>query len=388
MLYLDHASTAPPIPDALEAFVRATREAYANPGSLHALGAQAMRALETARSDLRRAFGARQYRVVLTATGTEANDLGIRGMARSVRASVERASGKPPRILVSSIEHPCSLQPAQALADEGFVVDVLEPDAAGVVRPDSLCTALDEDVALVSLHWANNELGSLLPITELVQVTRAHAPHAIFHTDAVQAAGKRTESFDSLGADSIAIAAHKFGGVRGCAALFLRDNAADPQPLSLGGGHESGLRAGTENVMGAVAMAKAATIRRERLTEDPQRNFSRRAHLLNAIRAASPDCIVVGPQNENDCLGPILSVAFPGMIAETLLHALEAEGIACGSGSACSSHGHTESVILRAINLPQELRNSVLRFSLDGTENQEDLDSVGAALSVALARLT
>lgn len=387
MLYLDHAATAPPLPEALEAFAQAAREAYANPGSLHALGAQAARELETARGDLRRALGARQYRVVLTATGTEANDLGIRGMARSVRAAVEHASGKPARVLVSSIEHPCSLQPARALADEGFVVETLKPDAAGVIRPETLRAALDDDVALVSLHWANNELGSLLPIAELVQLTRAHAPHAIFHTDAVQAAGKRTESFDSLGVDSIAIAAHKFGGVRGCAALFLREGAPEPQPLSLGGGHEGGLRSGTENVMGAVAMAKAAMIRRERMVEDPERNLRRRAHLLAALRRAAPDCVVVGPQDDADCLGPILAVAFPGAVAETLLHVLEAEGIACGSGSACSSHGHTESAILRAIDLPQELRNSVLRFSLDGTETDAELDLVGEALSRALTRL-
>lgn len=387
MLYLDHAATAPPLPEALDAFTEAARSAYANPGSLHGLGAQAARALETARGDLKRAFGARAYRVVLTATGTEANDLGIRGMARNVRATVERASGKPPRVLVSSIEHPCSLQPAQALADEGFVVELLEPDAAGVIRPEVLQAALGDDVALVSLHWANNELGSLLPIAELVQLTRVHAPHAIFHTDAVQAAGKRTEGLDSLGADSIAIAAHKFGGVRGCAALFLREEAPNPEPLSLGGGHEGGLRSGTENVMGAVAMARAAIIRRDRLREDPARFLNRRARLLAQLRAAAPDSVVVGPHNEVDCLGSILSIAFPGAIAETLLHVLEAEGIACGSGSACSSHGHTESAILRAIGLPQELRNSVLRFSLDGTETDAELDSVGEALSRALARL-
>jgi cysteine desulfurase len=185
----------------------------------------------------------------------------------------------------------------------------------------------------------------------------------------------------------MAIAAHKFGGIRGCAALLLRDGVIDPLPLSLGGGHEGGLRSGTENVMGAVAMARAATIRDQRLREDPRRYSDRRAKLLAALREVAPDCVVVGPQDEDDCLGSILSVAFPGMVAETLLHLLEAEGIACGSGSACSSHGHTESAILRAIELPQELRNSVLRFSLDGTESDAELASVGAALAKARQRL-
>ena len=387
MLYLDHAATAPPLPEALAAFEVAAREAYANPGSLHALGARAARALVEARADLKRAFGARDYRVVLTATGTEANDLGIRGMARAVRGKVERASGEPARVLVSNIEHPCSLLPARALASEGFVVEELAADAAGVVRTEALVERLGDDVALVSLHWANNELGSLLPLAELVQATRQHAPHACFHSDAVQAAGKRCESFDSLGADSIAIAAHKFGGLRGCAALFLREGSPEPQAMSIGGGHEGGLRSGTENVMGAVAMAAAAKHRAESLRVEPRRYLDRRARLLDALRAVAPDCEVVGPQDEADCLGSILSVAFPKAVAETLLHMLEVEGIACGSGSACSSHGHTESAILNAIALPQELRNSVLRFSLDGSESKEQLESVGAALAASLKRL-
>jgi cysteine desulfurase len=387
MLYLDHAATAPPLPEALVAFEVAAREAYANPGSLHALGAQAARALVEARADLKRAFGARDYRVVLTATGTEANDLGIRGMARTVRGKVERASGKPARVLVSNIEHPCSLLPARALAQEGFVVEEVAADSAGVVRTEALVDQLGDDVALVSLHWANNELGSLLPLAELVQATRQHAPLASFHSDAVQAAGKRMESFDSLGADSLAIAAHKFGGLRGCAALFLREGASDPQAMSLGGGHEGGLRSGTENVMGAVAMAAAAKHRAASLRAEPRRYLNRRARLLDALRAAAPKCVVVGPQEEADCLGSILSVAFPKVAAETLLHMLEAEGIACGSGSACSSHGHTESAILNAIALPTKLCNSVLRFSLDGSETDQQLASVRAALAASLKRL-
>lgn len=387
MLYLDHAATAPPLPEALEAFAQAAREAFANPGSLHALGARAAREMEQARGLLQRSFGAREYRVVLTATGTEANDLGIRGMARAVQSKVEKASGKPARVLYSAVEHPCSRLPARALAEEGFVVEELPVDASGVVSVEALRERLADDVALVSLHWANNELGSLLPIAELVRATRELAPHAVFHTDAVQAAGKRPESFDSLGADSIAIAAHKFGGVRGCAALFLREGAPSPAPMTLGGGHEGGLRSGTENVMGAAAMAKAAELRRAKLVEDPRRYLDRRDRLLEELRRAAPGCVVVGPQQEADALGSILTVAFPGTIAETLLHFLEAAGIACGSGSACSAKGHTESPVLEAIGLPRELRNSVLRFSLDGTETDEQIAQVGSAVAKSLARL-
>jgi len=384
MLYLDHAATAPPLEEALAAFDLAAREAYANPGSLHGLGALAARRLEEARTELKRALGARDYRVIFAATGTEANDLGIRGLARRIASKHAARFDGVPRVLVSQIEHPCSLMPAKALAAEGFEVDVVPCDSSGVIRPEALQERLNANVALVSIHWANNELGSLSPIAELVRLTRALAPHAAFHTDAVQAAGKRIESFDSTGADSLAIAAHKFGGIRGTAALFLREGAPEPMPMSLGGGHEGGLRSGTENVMGAVAMAAAARVRRERLQAEPRRLLDRRAALCAALREAAPDCVFVGPQTEAECLGPILSVAFPGAVAETLLHLLEAEGIACGSGSACSSKGHEESAILTAINLPKELRNSVLRFSLDGSESEDEIQQVGRAVASAL----
>ena len=381
-LYLDHAATAPVLPAAMEAFTKAAKEAYANPGSLHDLGAKAARLLDQSRKKLIKALGARDYRLIWTGTGTEGNHLGILGMAARVRknsklraAAEANVYGKP-RVLVSAIEHPSALQASLSLAEKGFHVELIPSDNQGVIQPDALRPLLGEDVALVVVHWANNELGSLSPIPELVALTRQLAPHASFHCDAVQAAGKRPESLYSLGADTISVAAHKMGGVRGCAALFLKNGVLDPIPMFVGGGHEYGLRSGTENVMGAAAFAAAAEVRRNRLNEDPDRYLKRHAQLLAHLRESIPNLIVAGPSDKECVMGSILSVAIPGTRAETVLHQLEAKGISCGSGSACSAHGHTESPILDAINFPKEHRNSVLRFSLDGIEPLADLQRI------------
>jgi len=389
-LYLDHAATSPPLPAARRAFDEAAAAAWANPGSLHAGGAAAARTLERARRQLREALGARAYRVVWTGTGTEANHLGIQGLARALRLRAESASRKAggaatARVLVGAAEHASGFHPAKALAAEGFVVETIPVDAGGVVRAAALAPLLAPDVALVSVQWANNELGSLNPIAELVAATRAAAPHAAFHCDAVQAAGKRVEPLDLLGADSVSVAAHKLGGVRGCAALLLRDGVTDPEPMFLGGGHEDGLRSGTENVMGAAAFAAAAAARTQLLDADPRALAARRAALLERLRAIAPDLVVLGPAAEAEQLGSILSVAVPGVRAETFLHIMEAEGVYVGSGSACHAHGTKASRVLRAVGLAEELHDSVLRLSLCGSETDAELERAAAAFEKAAA---
>ncbi len=378
-LYLDHAATAPPLPEALAAFADAARTAWANPASLHAPGAAAARSLEGAREELSAAFGAEGYRCVFTASGTESDHLGVQGLARRCRAAAAR-SGRTPRVLYAATEHPAVREAALALSGEGFLVEEIPVDGDGVLRPTALQPLLGPDVALVAVMWANNEIGSLNPIPELVAATRNLAPQAAFHCDAVQAAGKRPESFAELGADSIAIAAHKIGGLRGCAALFLRRDGPQPLPLLRGGGHEGGLRAGTENVMGAAAFAAAARIRRERLDREPRRYLDRRAFLIRGLRAALPQVVVLGPEREEECQGSILAIALPEARAEPLLHRLEEGGIYLGSGSACSHTGHRESPVLSAMGVPERLRNGVLRISLDGTETRAQLARVPSAL--------
>ena len=387
-LYLDHAATSPPLPEALAAFERACLETPANPGSPHRAGAAAALALEDARETVRRALGAPEHRLVWTSCGSEANALGILGLARAHRRRAEKAGGGRARVLVGAAEHPSALLNARALVKEGFVVDEVPVDAAAVVRPDALAERLGPDVALVVVQWANNEIGSLNPVAELTALTRRLAPQAAFHCDAVQAAGKRPEPIASLGADAVAVAAHKLGGVRGIAALLLAPDAREPRPLWGGGGHEGGLRSGTENVMGAVAFAAAARRRRADLDADPETWSRRRSALLEALRAVAPDLVVVGADDEPAWLGSILSVAFPGFRARTLLTALEAEGVFVGSGSACHGSGpERPSPVLLAAGCPEELLGSVLRFSLGGHESEADAARAAAALARARTRL-
>jgi cysteine desulfurase len=358
-LYLDHAATTPPLPEAMEAFRKAAAEAWANPGSLHGAGAVAARLLETSRRELREAFGARKYRVIWTATGTEANHLGIQGMARTQR--------KARRVLVGAVEHPSSLQAAEALASEGYTVEELPVDSGGIVRPEVLDERLGPDVALVSVHWVNNELGTVNPIAELVAATRGAAP----------------EPLDLLGADTLAVAAHKIGGLRGCAALLLREGAAEPAPLFVGGGHEGGLRSGTENVMGIAAFVAAAQVRAQMLADDPRCLLDRRAALLHRLKGVAPELVVLGSDRESEIQGAVLSIAVPGIRAETFLHMMEAEGVYIGSGSACHTHGAKESRVLAAIDLAPELRDCVLRLSLSGTETEADFKRTTAAFEKA-----
>lgn len=379
-LYLDHAATTPPLQVALDAFNAAVETAYANPGSLHQAGATAARVVERSRRTLQRAFGASNYKVIWTATGTEGNHLGIQGMARTVRG---RFAGVTPRILVGAIEHPSSIAAAQALEAEGFQVQLVPVDARGMVTAEALAPLLGEDVALVSLQWANNEIGTLNPIRELVSLVRNRAPKAIFHCDAVQAVGKCAESLSELGADCYAVAAHKLGGIRGCAAFLLREGSPAPTPLFVGGGHEGGLRSGTENTMGIAAFAAAAKARRALMNVEPDFLHTRRATLLAGLREHFPTLNVLGPTEESQQLGAVLGIALPGIRAETFLHILESNGVYVGSGSACNANGHSESAVLSAIDLATELRNSVLRISLSGYETSADLKRTVAAFAKA-----
>lgn len=380
-LYLDHAATTPPLPVALEAFQQALEQAYANPGSLHQAGADAARSLEKSRKALQKAFGARSYRVIWTATGTEGNHLGILGAARAKKT----AWRGQPRALVGAIEHPSSLAAAESLAAEGFAVETLPVDGGGLVTPEALTTRLGDDVALVSLQWANNEIGGVNAIAELVALTRNLAPKAHFHCDAVQAVGKLAAPLDGLGADSFAVAAHKLGGIRGCAAFLLKEGTPEPAPLFLGGGHEGGLRSGTENVMGAAAFSTAALERRRMIDADPNFLHRCRAHLLQGLRSLQPDLQVLGPEEEASQLGAVLALALPGIVAEPFLHRLEAQGVLVGSGSACHAHGATESAVLQAIDLAPELRNSVLRLSFSGLESDAELDRVVEVFRAVMA---
>jgi cysteine desulfurase len=362
-LYLDHAATAPPCVEALTAFNAAAADCYANPGSLHQAGADAARLIEKSRRKISKLLNADNYQLIFTGTGTESNHLGISSYAKSGR------------VLVGSIEHPSAINSVEAL---GNSIDVLPVGNDGRVDVEQYKKILADDVSLICVQWVNNEIGCVQPLNELIQLTRQLAPCAHFHVDAIQAAGKFTLCLDQLGADSYAIAAHKFGGVRGCAGFFYKKDGRAPEPVFVGGGHELGLRSGTENTMGIAAMAAALEQRQKLLLENPNFLHDSRQKLIRAI-AKECDIELLGPQDEKLTSGAIISLVMKGMRAEPFLHQLETHDIYIGSGSACNAHGHSESSTLAAIGLKNEMRNSVLRISFS------DELSNGLTLRVATA---
>ncbi len=365
-LYLDHAATTPPCPEARAAFNAAADDCFANPGSLHQAGADAARLIEKSRREISKLLGASNYKLVFTATGTESNHLGIRGFFQSGRA------------IVGEIEHPSSRAAVDALE---VTTDIAPVNCDGRIDTEAFKNLLSDDVGLISIQWVNNEIGSLQPVHELVQLARLLAPRAHFPIDAIQAAGKLNLHLDQLGVDSISIAAHKFGGIRGCAALLFHNNCKQPTPYFTGGGHESGLRSGTENTMGIAAMAAALSAKHNKISSAPNYLHDSRQRLITAI-AKECDIEVLGPSDEQLTSGAILSIVLKGMRAEPFLHQLETHRIYVGSGSACNAHGHSESPTLAAVQLKEEMRNSVLRISFSDELSNELTLRVATAMAL------
>ena len=368
-LYLDHAAATPPSAEALAAFNAAATDYYANPGSLHQTGADAARLIEKSRRKISNLLNASNYQLIFTATGTESNHLGIRGYAQDGHA------------LVGAIEHPSSLNSVEARDGGSAVLPVTADGRIDVKRYRAL---LRDDVKLISVQWVNNELGCIQPLRQLVQLARQLAPRAHFHVDAIQAAGKFVLHFDQLGADSYAIAAHKFGGIRGCAGFFYKKGGRAPEPTFVGGGHELGIRSGTENTMGIAAMAAALEQRQGLLIKNSNFLHDSRQKLLKAI-AEQCDIELLGPQDETLTSGSIISFVMKGMRAEPFLHQLETHGIYIGSGSACNAHGHSESATLAAIGLKEEMRNSVLRISFSDSLSDALVLRVATAMALTVA---
>ena len=373
--YLDYAASAPLRPEALNA-MRAYDEAPyagANPNSLHTLGRSAARALDGARADLARCLGGglRPSDVIFTSGGTESNNLAVIGLAEGARARSSRRS----TVVLSAIEHDSVLDLAPALRGRGFEVRLARPDATGVVRPTELEALLDDTCALVSLMYANNETGAVQPVPELARA--AHRAGAVFHTDAVQAFGH--VPLELADVDAVSVAAHKLGGPVGVGALAVRGRVP-LRPLTLGGGQERGLRAGTQDVRGALAFAAVARALCAGL-EPTRAAVSGRARALVA-RACLPGSGVTPTlaDDATDRLPGIVSLLVDGLDSETLVLALDQEGFEVSAASACSSGSLDASHVLTAMGIPRDRALGSLRVSFDERVPQEDLDRFADAL--------
>ena len=390
VVYLDHAATTPMLPEALAAMTDELGQ-LGNPSSLHNAGRRARRVVEESREQIAEVFGARPSEVIFTSGGTEADNLAVKGLYWARRAAGPPGPGRsgiqPRRVLATAIEHHAVLDSVHWLAGhEDAEEHWLPVDEAGVLQPAALAEAIGADpdgVALVTVMWANNEVGVVQPIAELAALAREHG--IPFHTDAVQAAGQLPVGFAASGADAMTITGHKFGGPVGAGALLLA-RGVQPVPVLHGGGQESEVRSGTLDAPAIRAFAVAAAVMASRRDEEAARLAKLRDDLIAQVLAAVPDAILNGPPAGPGRLPGNAHFSFPGCEGDALLMLLDAKGIACSTGSACTAGVAQPSHVLLAMGADEARSRGSLRFSLGHTSTQEDVDALGAAIGEAVQR--
>ncbi|MGP4002470.1 cysteine desulfurase family protein [Streptomyces sp. 8N706] len=382
MAYLDHAATTPMLPEAVQAMT-AQLAVTGNASSLHAAGRRARRTVEESRECLAAALGARPSEVVFTAGGTESDNLAVKGVYWSRRAADPRRT----RVLASPVEHHAVLDAVDWLAGhEGARVEYLPVDAYGRVHPDALREAIardPSDVALATVMWANNEIGTVMPVQELAAVAREF--EIPLHADAVQAFGQLPLDFTGSGLAAMTVSGHKIGGPYGIGALLLgRDYA--PVPLLHGGGQERQVRSGTLDVPAVAAFAAAA-----RHAADHHADFAReigalRDKLVASVLAVVPDAVLGGDPDPEGRLPANAHFSFPGCEGDSLLLLLDAQGIECSTGSACTAGVAQPSHVLLAAGTDPDLARGTLRFSLGHTSTEADIEAVAEAIGPAVER--
>jgi cysteine desulfurase len=381
-VYLDHAATTPMIGEAI-AVMTAELAHLGNPSSLHNAGRRARRVVEESREQIADAYGARPSEVVFTSGGTEADNLAVKGLYWARRAAGTRRR----KVLVTAIEHHAVLDSAPWLAShEAAQVSWLPVDPDGVLRPATLRAAVAPDpgaVAMVSVMWANNEVGTIQPIAELAAVAREH--RIPFHTDAVQAAGLLPLNFAASGVDALTISGHKIGGPVGVGALLL-GRGIEPVPVLHGGGQERDVRSGTLDAPAIAAFAVAAQIAVKRQEEEAARLASLRDQLIGLVLAAVPDAILNGAPPGPGRLPGNAHFSFPGCEGDALLMLLDAKGIACSTGSACTAGVAQPSHVLLAMGADEARARGSLRFSLGSTSTPADVEALGSVIAEAVER--
>lgn len=379
-IYLDHAATTPVRDEVLEVMQQFFAEIYGNPSSIHRAGRQASVLLERSRETLAALLNARPGEIIFTSGGTESDNAAVRGIALARRASTGAN-----RLIVSAVEHKAVLETAEDLRDRfGFQLDILPVDGEGQVSIDDVASALGDsrNVALVSVMYANNEIGTIEPIAEIGSLCRSLG--VPLHTDAVQAGGKLPLDVEALQVDALSLGAHKFYGPKGVGLLYLRSGTPF-WPQMTGGGQERGRRAGTENVPLIAAMAKALELAEQERVEEEKRLRDLRDHLIGALLESIEGVRLTGAREKR--LPNHVSIVVEGAEAEGMLIALDLAGIAASSGSACASGAHRPSHVLEAIGLPPHLAAGALRFSLGRSTTADDIDYLQKILPKIVQRV-
>ena len=361
-IYLDNAATTAVRPEVLSKMLPFFTEKAGNPSSIHTAGREARKAVENARRQVAAALGAEAREIYFTAGGSESDNWAIRCAAAE--------TGKK-HVIASAVEHHAVLHSCRALERDGFRITYLPVDENGMVSPADVRRALTDDMALISVMAANNEVGTLEPIQEIGQLAREAG--VLFHTDAVQAAGAIPIDVNAWNADLLSLSGHKFHGPKGVGALYIRKGTRIHNLIE-GGAQERGLRAGTENVPGVVGMGEALSLAAAELPEYASRVTALRDRLIQGLLSAVPDARLNGHPDLR--LPGNVNLSFPGVEGESLLMRLDLAGVACSSGSACTSGSLEPSHVLSAMGLSPDMARSSVRFSLGRDNTAEEIDRV------------
>jgi len=362
-IYFDHNATTPVDSAAVEAVTRVLTGSFGNASSVHHFGQQAKAVIDDARTAVATLIGAEPSEIVFTSGGTEADNFALRGVAEAMEPTGRK------HLIASTIEHEAILTTLKALARRGWKVTLLPVDATGVVSPDALRSAIDDSTALVSIMHANNEIGTVQPIAALARIARERG--AVFHTDAVQSAGKIPIDVRTLGVDLLSISAHKFYGPKGIGALWIRRGTRVASILT-GGKHERNRRAGTENVPAIAGFGAAAQVALKKLPSESRRLAALRDRLETSILENIRGTAVNGTRDPR--VPNTTNISFENIEAESLLIALDLEGIAVSTGSACSSGTLEPSHVLRAMGLPTHRTQNSIRISLGAGNTDAEVD--------------
>jgi cysteine desulfurase len=378
-IYLDTAASTPVADEVIEEMLPYLKERYGNPSSMHKFGRETARAINLARKRVAEMIGASSsHEITFTSGGTEANNLALKGTAIHVQSKMPKKN----MIITSSIEHDAVLEPCKDLEDRGFATMHLPVTGEGFVRPSELKNVISDNVALVSIMYANNEVGTIQPIKELVEIT--HQAGALFHTDAVQAAGKLPLNVKNLGVDMMSLSSHKINGPKGVGALYIRSNLKI-LPIIHGGGQEWYLRSGTENVPGIVGFGKACELANKRMRHYQEHVAGLRNYVVERVLKEIPRSRLNGLRTER--IANNAHFTFFGVNGEDLIIKLDENGIAASTGSACSVKKQKQSHVLKAMGFSYEEITGSLRLSLGMHNTKDEVDRAVNVLSSVIEEL-
>jgi cysteine desulfurase len=380
-IYFDHAATTRADERVVAAMLPYLTSAWGNPSSIYAEAREARRGLDQARATVAGVLGARPNEIVFTSGGTEADNLALRGVVEAARG---RSGGN--HIITTAIEHHAVLHECEQLKREGFQVTYLPVDREGFVDLDALRASLSDETMLVSIMYANNEVGTIEPISAAVRIVKERDPRVAFHTDAVQAAGSLDLDVDRLGVDLLSMAAHKIYGPKGVGALYVRQRTPF-SPQTVGGSQERNRRAGTENVGGAVGLATALRLAYDEREARNAYVASLRDRLLDQVPKRIPDTIITGPHDGSQRLPNSASFAIRNLEGEAVLIQLDLDGIAASSGSACTTASLEPSHVLLAMAVPEDYMRGSLRLTLGHENTMEEVERLLDVLPPAVARI-